>query len=504
MSGRLQISMICHIVILLFVPDISAQDWEDSSLEINIGTTNPRVASVIERVNRQTGYRFTYDTRAVDPEQKVYYSTEVVELETLLDTLAGNLGLGYEIIDKYIVLYRQSQSTSRLTVAGRVIDADTHEPMVYAYVAIKGKNIGTVTNSDGDFVLNVPVEFMADSLTVSHMGYKNSSMAVALAAVEGTTIRMVRDYITIQEVIINVRDPLSILNSAVRSIPDNYGDSPALLTGFYREGITRKNEFQIYSEAVVQIYKASYSRQIASDQVRVLRSRKMENLEAKDTLAVRLAAGLETVLSLDGARNLFDFIDPANFNLYEYRFTDMVIVDDESAFVISFEQKNWVEEPMFRGEVYVNSVDNAILMASFEINPDQIGQVSDVYVSKVPGSYSVETEYVRYSVRYKNRGDRYFLSHVRGDLGFTARSKRKLFSSRYNVFLEFAVTNSETDSVEKFDRSEQFPLGSVFTTIISGYDADFWEGFDFIKPDESLEKSMKKLEIELSEFYPED
>jgi hypothetical protein len=440
----------------------------------------------------------------VDPEQKVSFTSEVVELGTVLDTLEYNLSLDYEIIGRYIVLYRQSQSVSKLTVAGRVIDADTYEPLVYAYVTIKGKNIGTVTNGDGDFVLNVPVEFMADSLTVTYMGYKNSSIAVALAAVEEATIRMVRDYITIQEVIINVRDPLSVLNAAVRSIPDNYGDSPALLTGFYREGIIRKNEFQIYSEAVVQIYKASYTRQIGSDQVRVLRSRKMENLEVKDTLAVRLAAGLETVLSLDGARNLFDFIDPTNFNLYDYHFTDMVTVDDGSAFVISFEQRNWVEEPMFRGEVYVNSMDNAIVMASFELNSDYIGQVSDDYVTKVPGAYSVETEYVRYSVRYRKEGDRYFLSHVRGDLGFLARSKRKLFNSRYNVFMEFAVTHCETDSVERFERNEEFPLGSVFTTIISGYDAGFWKGFDFIKPDESLEKSMKELEVELGEFHPED
>ncbi len=489
-----------HIVILLFVPSVRAQEWADSSLVVNIGSINPKVSLVIGRINRQTDYMFTYDTRAVDPEQRVSLPGEEVELGVALDSIANSFNLDYEVIGKYIVLFRQSSSQSKLTVSGRIIDADTYEPMVYAHIAIKGRNMGTVTNGDGDFVLNVPVEYMADSLTATYVGYKNSSVSVTSASGDGTTIRMTRDYIPIQEVIINVRDPMSIFKAAVNAIPVNYGTTPAVLTGFYREGIIRKKEFQIYSEAVIQIYKSAYTRYLQTDQVRVLRSRKMENLEVRDTLAVRLAAGLETILSLDGARNLFEFIDPAYFDNYDYSFSDMVTVDDGSAFVISFEQDSRVEEPLFMGDIYVNSMDNAIIMATFEINPGYIGQLGDEYLSSVPGTYSVETEYVRYSVRYRKEGDRYFLSHVRGDLGFLARSKRKLFNSHYNVFLELAVTHSDTAQVERFDRSEAFPSGSVFTRTVAGYDSGFWEGFDFIKPGESLEKSLRELEIKLGEF----
>ncbi|MCK7532200.1 MAG: hypothetical protein MZV63_14820 [Marinilabiliales bacterium] len=31
------------------------------------------------------------------------------------------------------------------------------------------------------------------------------------------------------------------------------------MTGFYREGVLKKNELQTYSEAILQIYKSSYS-----------------------------------------------------------------------------------------------------------------------------------------------------------------------------------------------------------------------------------------------------
>ncbi|MEZ4998785.1 MAG: hypothetical protein R2758_15460 [Bacteroidales bacterium] len=59
-----------------------------------------------------------------------------------------------------------------------------------------------------------------------------------------------------------------------------------------------------------RFHKSPYARSLQNDQIKVIRSRKIENLEAKDTLAVRLKAGLNATLSLDGIRHTFDFLDP--------------------------------------------------------------------------------------------------------------------------------------------------------------------------------------------------
>ena len=80
------------------------------------------------------------------------------------------------------------------------------------------------------------------------------------------------------------------------------------MTGFYREGVLKKHELQTYSEAILQIYKSAYSGTLYDDQIKVYKSRKIENTDRSDTLAVRLKAGLSTCLELDGAKNIFDFI----------------------------------------------------------------------------------------------------------------------------------------------------------------------------------------------------
>jgi hypothetical protein len=273
-----------------------------------------------------------------------------------------------------------------------------------------------------------------------------------------------------------------------------------LLTGFYREGVYRKKEPQVYSEAVVKIYKSPYARSFLNDQIKVIRSRKIENLEVKDTLAVRLKAGLNATLTLDGMRHLFDFLDPASFNSYEYHLTDIVTIDGQSAFVISFVQRDWVTEPLMKGDIYINVDNYAVVLAEFEINPLYIAQTAESYISRLPREYSMRPEYVRYRARYRNVDGRYYLAHVRGDLGFMARSRKRLFNSRFNVFFELAVTDYRTEGVVRFEHEELAPVYSVFSRTITGYDAGFWKDFDFLKPEEDLVEALDRLKVRLGEF----
>lgn len=58
-------------------------------------------------------------------------------------------------------------------IAGKVIDETTGQPMPFVNVGLKGKGIGTVTNEQGDFVLNISDDNKKDTLKISHLGYRN-------------------------------------------------------------------------------------------------------------------------------------------------------------------------------------------------------------------------------------------------------------------------------------------------------------------------------------------
>jgi hypothetical protein len=311
---------------------------------------------------------------------------------------------------------------------------------------------------------------------------------------------MEKEFISIPEIIIRNQFPADIITKSRKAIPENYGTTPSIMTGFYREGVLKKSELQTYSEAIVKIYKASYANTILGDQLSIFKSRKIENSDISDTLAIRLKAGLSTCLELDGAKNTFDFIMSENMNEYSYRLTDIVTYEDESAYVIDFEQRKGIEEALFIGSVYINASDYAILHAEFELNPVYINKMKDSFIAKTTNGFVTWPLAVKYAVSYRKLNGRYFLSHVRGDLLFTSNKKRKLFKSQFRVFFELAITDINTTNAERFEKAELAPIHSVFSRTITSYDPAFWGTQDFLRPEDNLLQALKNMNVKLQEF----
>ena len=262
----------------------------------------------------------------------------------------------------------------------------------------------------------------------------------------------------------------------------------------------KKRELQNYSEAVVQIYKSSYGASVLGDQMKIYKSRKIENVKRSDTLAVRLKAGLSTCLELDGVKHLFDFLNRESMPDYRYRLTDIVTYDDETAYEIEFEQREDIDQPLYKGVIYINTADFAILHAEFELNQVLIHKMKESFIYNSTKGFNTWPVSVKYSVSYRKINDIYFLNHVRGDMIFSSKQKKKLFSTQFLVFFELAITDIEQKNVRRFDREELAPIHSVFSRTITNYDPDFWGNQDFLRPEDNLLKALMNMKVRLQEF----
>jgi hypothetical protein len=383
-------------------------------------------------------------------------------------------------------------------ITGKIIDSENSAPLPFATLALKNKGKGTVTNNNGDFGMKITPDLFNDTLSVSYLGYLGREIPVRQAFGNNLTISMKREFVPIPEIIIKNQNPQDILLRTLRSIAKNYGTTPASMIGFYREGVMKKSELQTYSEAILQIYKSAYTGTLLGDQIKVYKSRKIENTDRSDTLSIRLKAGLSTCLELDGAKNIFDFLN--NPSDYSYRLTDIVTYDDEAAYAIEFEQHEYIDQPLFRGTIYINTTDYGILNAEFEINPKLIHNMKDSFISTSSRGFNTWPTSVRYSVSYRKLNDRYFLNHVRGDLIFSSNQKRKLFHSQFKVFFELAITDTELNGVTRFEREELAPIHSVFSRTITNYDPEFWGNQDFLRPESNLLQELKNMNVKLQEF----
>jgi hypothetical protein len=497
-------------VIFASAPDSLAQEGildEPVTIRLN----NARISAILKQITRKTGYYFTYDADLINRDSVVSLSTQDLTLREILDTILPNEFFRYTPIGNHIVIYRDPDFTGEMIreegrspvyqISGVVSDKESGEPLPYVTLGIYKKGKGTVSNSSGRFGFKVTSEELGDSLKISHLGFKN--MIIPIRALIGTNylIELERDYVPIPEVIIRTRDPVDLIKNIIENIPENYGTSPSMLTAFYRESVTRKSKLQEYSEAVINIFKSSYSNPGQRDQVKLFKSRKMLNVDTRDTLIVKLRAGLDASLTLDGAKNPFDFIREENLEDYDFRITDIVSLDDEAAYVVEFSQKEHItEEALYEGYIYINTTNYGIHSAEFRINPDYIHKLDNRFVPHTSRGFIVKPRSVKYRTDYRYIEGRYYLNHVRGDLEFTARKKRTLFSTQYNIFFEMATTDIDTVSVSRFNRNELISTTSVFSETIRGYDPAFWGTDNFIAPEEDIREAITRINARLSRF----
>lgn len=510
-NGNICIKLLAIALFLLVILPERAECQQsilDSTLTFRSGTV--KTGNALDIITRQTGYNFTYDSRLIDQEKKTDLTFRNTKLSVVLDSILKNDSLVFSVIDKYIIIShterqpatkQDSSVTDKVKyITGKIIDNETNEPLPFATIALKNKGKGTVSNNNGDFGMKITPDLLNDTLSVSYLGYQGREIPVRKAFDNNFTISMMREFISIPEIIIKNQNPLEIIYRTLKAIPHNYGDTPALMTGFYREGVMKKSELQTYSEAILQIYKSAYTGTLFGDQIKVYKSRKIENTDRSDTLSIRLKAGLSTCLDLDGAKNNFEFLSMEGMNDYSYRMTDIVTYDDETAYVIEFEQHENVELPLFKGIIYINTADYGILNAEFEINPKYIHAMKNAFVSAATHGFDTWPVSVKYSVSYRKMQNRYFLNHVRGDLVFTSSQKKRLFHTQFKVFFELAITETELTNVFRFDREELAPIHSVFSRTISNYDPFFWGNQDFLRPEDNLLQELKNMNVKLQEF----
>lgn len=498
-------------IFLLFILSLEGNCQEtilDSLFSFNEG--HVKTISALQIITRQTGYNFTYDSRLIESERIIDMTFSQAKLRNILRNVTNNDSLEFSVIYKFIIFSKKEKTVPQRIdslpavtidyITGTIKDAESGEPLPYAAVVLKNTGKGTVTNNNGEFGLKVGTDMLNDTLSVSYLGYVSTNIPVSEALKNSIEIIVQREYISIPGIIIKNQIPQEIIHKAVRSIPDNYSRAPVYLTGFYREGVLKRKVLQNYSEAILKIYKTSYTGSLLGDQIKVLKSRKIENTGKKDTLTVRLKAGLSTCNQLDGVKNTFDFINHESMADYSYRMTDIVTYEDESAYAIDFEQKADIDLPLYKGTLFINTVDNAILHAEFELNDAFLFKMKESFIANSTRGFNTWPVSVKYSVSYRKVNDTYYLSHVRGDLLFSSKRKRRVFNTQFTVFFELAVTDIETKNVTRFDRDELAPVHSVFSKVITSYDPLFWGNQDFLRPEDNLLQELKNMKVNLQEF----
>jgi len=381
--------------------------------------------------------------------------------------------------------------------SGKILDDKTSKPIVFANVVLKGTNIGTVTNADGEFIIKAPADWEVEGLEITHLGYESKSLELALLKEKDNQIKLKSAAVAIEEVTVSYGDPEELLRKAIRNIPANYSNQPVMLKAFYRETIKQNRNYVGVAEAVVDIYKAEYQK-VSSDRTHIYKGRKSQDVHKMDTIVVKLQGGPFISLMLDIAKHPGDILTPAFMSMYDYSYGGMTSVQDRQTMIIKFEPKQYVDDPLYEGRIFLGTDNLAIIGVDFKLDEDKISEAAELFIRRKPSSMKVEIESANYLTKYRIYEGTWYLSYVRSELDFKCRWKKKMFSSKYAVMSEMAITDVEKENVTKIKLNQAARYSDVLAEQVNQFqDPDFWGNDNIIKPDESIEEAIDKLSRKL-------
>jgi hypothetical protein len=486
---------------LVVQPALGQEQVNILDKKIHISFQDEPLYKALIRINQTTGYKFSYNSDIINEDKPVSLEAEGWSIRTCLDSLIADTSLVYQVIDQHIVIHSKSEAPQKtvatnkkpqfITLNGVIMDEITDEPLSYANIGLYNKSIGTISNDNGEFILKMNRKYLDDTLVVSFMGYRNRFIPIRQFR-DSSVIKMEKKLYSIQEVIVRTFDADMILQEALQRIRDNYFFDPIISTGFYRESIKRENEYTTVSEAVVDMYKP-YNKIFQSPKIRILKSRKSTDVKRKDSITLKLKAGLEAVLFLDVIHENISFFNSGAFQNYEYNVANISHFDEHNTYVIQFTPARKTEIPLYSGKLYVDVNTLALVSAEFYLNKENLDKVAASLIIKKKWDIRVKPQSVEYYVNYRRIRDKYFLNQIRGDLNFKVRRKNQLFADDFQVTFDMFVSSVDTNDVAKFDRGDLFQPHKVFIEQIRDYDASFWGEYNYIKPDEPLRETVGRL-----------
>jgi TonB-linked SusC/RagA family outer membrane protein len=157
LTKTLMIMKFTAIIVLSACLTASANGYS----QITLSVKNAPLQKVFKEIQKQSGYDFFYTYELLQQAGNVSVKVDKVPLEKALEESLRGKGLTYEIINKTVVIKEKAKEIIKkeliptpIDVKGRVVN-ENGEPVAGASVKIKGTDIGTSTNENGEFTLNV-------------------------------------------------------------------------------------------------------------------------------------------------------------------------------------------------------------------------------------------------------------------------------------------------------------------------------------------------------------
>ncbi len=206
---------VMKLTVLLFfmgLMSLSASTYSQTK-KITLDLENVSVLEVFNQIESQSEFVFIYKNEAIDLNQKVNLKVENSTVDKILKSVLQQSGAVFQIVDKQIIITPDHAIPStnsniktieenlpqpqKIDVSGKVKDTK-NLPLPGVSIIVKGTTIGTITDSEGQFKLSIPVG--SKTLLFSFVGMKSQEKPIANTT--SFNIVMEEETVGVEEVVV--------------------------------------------------------------------------------------------------------------------------------------------------------------------------------------------------------------------------------------------------------------------------------------------------------------
>lgn len=359
---------------------------------------------------------------------------------------------------------------------GRVLDADTHQPVQNAQVGIGNNRLGTSTNAEGRFALRVPPAYQGSQLEVALLGYRPLRRPLPPLPGPELLLELQISPASLGNVTVTASAE-GIIWAAVARIPRNYPVRPTQLTGFYRESDDEasRQRYEYLAEGLLRVQKAGYQHPRHPGTVQVLEARRVDLrpvLPAATLPPIDWIAGAFVPHRFDFVHTRAEFISSAHLKDYTYRFSPQTTFQGRAVYVITFAPRPGTSRANFAGEVYIDERSYAFLGARWHLTPAGIRRERLLVFTAAERAYRAD---------YQPYAGRYYLKSI----WYNTLGQPQGGQVRHHL-AEFVTTAIDTAQAPAPGYQERTQYTDVFLQNPVPYDSTFWQHYTTLLPAQAL------------------
>lgn len=377
------------------------------------------------------------------------------------------------------------QAQDFITLEGKILAADSKEPIPFASIGIPEKGIGNICNETGNFELKIPAGNKNAQICITALGYKERCLLASTFLAKNPTVLLEPANLQLATVEIKAISAEGLVKEAIKRIPANYAQNPTRFTLYQRQLESINNQPAYILESVNEGYR--------------------DNQKTDFQFAIRKARGLSAsakgkelmndrwiqVWAVAGFDNLFAFQKPylnlAKYKSYDYQFEKQELIGQDTAYVISYSPKrgkDGSEKEGMTGRIFIHKQTFGIMRVEETKNAAFLHNFNNNLEAKlINKACKCEIKYSEFSWEgnYKRVGNSWYLNSASSNvITYTAKATAAV-PEKSQMSSQVVVTNLQPHNANPISGAERVkPFRNAYSTSPKDMNEAYWQQYNVL------------------------